>query len=49
MRKIGLFSISCLLSLLHDQDPRSVNEWLVASKYEILNITFSWGHLLTFY
>lgn len=47
MKNIGFFSLA-LLSLFHDQDPRSLNEWLVASKYEMLNVSLSWGHLLIF-
>ena len=41
MRKVEFLSISCshLLSWL---GPGCLNEWLVGSKYEMLNITFSW-------
>lgn len=41
-------SISCsrFLSWLR---PRSLKEWLVESKYDMLNITFSWHYLLILY
>lgn len=47
--KNRIFLYLSLSSHFHDQDPRSLNEWLVASKYEMLNVILSWGHLLIFF
>lgn len=33
--------ISCVCALSHIQDPRSLNEWLVRSKYKMFDIAFS--------